>query len=141
MGLMDGGFAGGMGGCVVWVRWVPDSLAFGLVRGAGAFAAVLPSFVLVSRIPFARRYRVNATSFSGASCSRREAMVGGALSRVSAFRVGLGVGGAVIVPGLRACPSHSCDGWVCGWVRWAPPWYLGWYVGPGLSLRCFRLLF
>jgi hypothetical protein len=27
------------------------------------------------------------------------------------------------------------------WVRWVTPWYLGWYVGPGLSLRCFRLLF
>ena len=22
-GLMGGGFAGGMGGCVVWVRWAP----------------------------------------------------------------------------------------------------------------------
>jgi hypothetical protein len=41
-------------------------------------------------------------------------MVGGALARASAFRVGLGVGGAVIAPGLRACPSRSCDGWVCG---------------------------
>ena len=41
-------------------------------------------------------------------------MVGGALARASAFRVGLGVGGTVIVPGLRARPSHSCDGWVCG---------------------------
>ena len=27
------------------------------------------------------------------------------------------------------------------WVRWAPHRYLGWYAGPGLSLRCFRLLF
>ena len=41
-------------------------------------------------------------------------MVGGALARASAFRVGLGVGGAVIVPGLRACLSRSCDGWECG---------------------------
>jgi len=41
-------------------------------------------------------------------------MVGGALARVSVFRVGSGVGGAVIAPGLRACPSHLCDGWVCG---------------------------
>ncbi len=38
----------------------------------------------------------------------------GALARASAFRVGLGVGWAVIAPGLRACPSRSCDGWVCG---------------------------
>jgi hypothetical protein len=41
-------------------------------------------------------------------------MVGGALARASAFRVGLGVGGAVIAPGLRASSSRSCDGWVCG---------------------------
>ncbi len=34
--------------------------------------------------------------------------------RVSAFRVGLGVSGSVIAPGLCACPSRSCDGWVCG---------------------------
>jgi hypothetical protein len=41
-------------------------------------------------------------------------MVGGALARASAFRVGLGVGGVVIAPGLRSSPSRSCDGWVCG---------------------------
>ena len=41
-----------------WDAWVCGlgavgaSLVFGLVRGAGAFAAVLPSFVLVSSIPF-----------------------------------------------------------------------------------------
>jgi hypothetical protein len=40
-------------------------------------------------------------------------MVDGALVRASVFRVGLGVGGTVIAPGLRACPSRSCDGWVC----------------------------
>jgi hypothetical protein len=27
------------------------------------------------------------------------------------------------------------------WVRWAPHPFSGWYVGPGLSLWCFRLLF
>ncbi len=113
MGLMERGICG-------WDGWVDvlgvvgASLAFGLVRGAGAFAAVLPSFALVSRMPFAQRYRGNATSFSAASSSRREAMVGGALARASAFRVGLGVVGAVIAPGLRVCASHSCDGWVCG---------------------------
>jgi hypothetical protein len=36
----------------------------------------------------------------------REAMVGGALARASAFRVGLGVSGATIVSGSCACPSH-----------------------------------
>ena len=75
---------------------------------------VLSSFALVSRMSFTQRYHGNATSFSAASSSRLEALVGGALARASAFRVGLGVGGAVIAPGLRARPSHSCDGWVCG---------------------------
>ena len=80
---------------------VGASSIFGLVRGAGAFAAVLPTCSLVSRMQLAQRYRGNATSFSAASSSRREAMVGGALARASAFRVGLGVGGEVIAPGLR----------------------------------------
>ena len=37
----------------------------------------------------------------------REAMVGGALTRASALRVVLGVGGATIASGSRARPSHS----------------------------------
>ncbi len=48
---------------------VGASLAFGLVRGAGAFDVVLPFFVLVSRMPFAQRYRDNVTSFSVVSSS------------------------------------------------------------------------
>ena len=91
---------------------VDASLTFGLVRGVGAFAAVLPSFVLVSEMPFAQHNRGFATSFSAASSSRIEAMVDGVLTRVSAFRVGSGVGGAVIAPGLSSCPSHLCDGYV-----------------------------
>jgi hypothetical protein len=93
--------------------WVCDlgavdaSLIFGLVRGTGAFAAVLPTFVLVSRMQFAQRYRGNAISFSATSSSRHKAMVGGALARDSALRVGLGVGGATIVSGSCAHPSHS----------------------------------
>jgi hypothetical protein len=71
-------------------------------------------------------------------------MVGDSLSRASAFRVGLGVGGAVIVPGFALAHRarvmdhglHTPSGCVV-WVRWTPPWYLGWYGGPGLSLRCF----
>ena len=93
---------------------VDASLVFGLVRGAGAFAAVLPlpSFVLVSRMPFAQRYRGNATSFSGATSSRLEAMVGGALGRASSFRVGLVVSGATI--GLdRALAHHTCGFLAC----------------------------
>jgi hypothetical protein len=34
--------------------------------------------------------------------------------RTSTFRVGLGVSGSIIAPGLRTCPSLSCGGWVCG---------------------------
>jgi hypothetical protein len=86
---------------------VDASSLFGLVRGTGTFAAVLPTFVLVSRIQFAQRYRGNVTSFSAASSSRLETMVVGALARASAFRVGLGVSGATIVSGSCAHPSHS----------------------------------
>ena len=82
------------------------SSIFGLVRGTGAFVEVLPTFVLVSRIQLAQRYRGNATCFSVAPSLRLEAMVGGALARASAFRVGLGVSGAAIVSGSCACPSH-----------------------------------
>jgi hypothetical protein len=35
---------------------VGTSLIFGLVRGAGAFAPVLPTFVFVSRMQLAERY-------------------------------------------------------------------------------------
>ena len=89
------------GGCRLW------ALIFGLVRGSGAFDTVVPTFVLVSRMKFAQRYRVNDTSFSAASSSRLEAMVGGALVRPSAFGVGLGVSGATIVSGSCARPSYS----------------------------------
>ena len=40
-------------------------------------------------------------------------MVGGALVRVSALCVGLGVGRALIASGSCTRPSNSCDGWVC----------------------------
>jgi hypothetical protein len=85
---------------------------FGLVRGSGTFVTVLPSFVLVSNIPFVYHNRGFATSFRAVSSFRREVTVGGVLTRTSAFCVGLGVGGSVITPGLRGYPSHSCDGWV-----------------------------
>jgi hypothetical protein len=60
-----------------------------------------------------QQYRGNGHFLSAASSSRREAMVGGSLTRASALRVGLGVSGAVIASGSRARPTHSCDGWVC----------------------------
>jgi hypothetical protein len=104
----------GWNGRVCGLGAVSASLVFGLVRGTGAFDTVLPSFVLVSNMSFAHHNRGFATSFSATFSLRRETMVGGALTRASAFRVGLGVGGAVIAPGLRACSSRSCDGWVCG---------------------------
>ncbi len=86
------------------------SSIFGLVRRAGAFAAVLPTYV--SRMQLAQQYRGNGHFLSATSSSRREAMVGGALARASALRVGLGVGGAAIASGSRARPSHSCDEWM-----------------------------
>jgi hypothetical protein len=85
---------------------VGASLVFGLVRGTGAFAVVFPSFVLVSNMSFAQHNRGFTTSFSTTSSLRRETMVGGALTRASAFRVDLGVSGTAIVSGSCACPSH-----------------------------------
>jgi hypothetical protein len=55
--------------CVCVLGVVGVSLAFGLVRGSGVFVVVLPSFDLVSRMPFAQRYRGNATSFITVSSS------------------------------------------------------------------------
>ena len=37
------------------------------------------------------------------------------MTRVSVFRVDLGVGGVVIASGSHVHPTHSCDGWG-GWV-------------------------
>ena len=111
---VDGRGVSGWDGRVCGLGSVGASLVFGLVRGVGTFTTVLPSFVLVSNLPFAQHNRGFATSFSATSSLRHETMVGGALARASAFRVGLGVGGAVIAPGLRACLSRSCDGWECG---------------------------
>ena len=86
------------------------SLVFGLVRGAGAFATVLPSFALVSRMSFAQHNHGFDHFFSATSSSRREAMVDGTLVRTSAFRVGLGVGGTTIVSGscalFQECVSY-----------------------------------
>ncbi len=59
-------------------------LVFGLVRGTGAFNPELPSFVLVSRIPFVQDSRGFGQFF---------------MTRVSTFRVGLGVSGTTIVSG------------------------------------------
>ena len=79
--------------CNSWVCGlgaVGVSLVFGLVRPVGVFTTVLPTFVLVSRIHLAEPNRAFGHFFSATSSSRLEAMVGGALARASAFRVGLG---------------------------------------------------
>ena len=104
---VDGRGLCGWDGWVCGLGAVGVSPIFELVRRAGAFAAVLPTFVLVSRMQFSQRYRDNSTSFSAASSSRRETTVGGALARASAVSVGLGVSGATIVSGSCARPSHS----------------------------------
>jgi hypothetical protein len=93
-------------GWVCGLGVVDTSLVFRLVRGAGAFAVVLPSFAFVSREPFAQHNHGFGHFFNATSSSRREAMVDGSLARTSSFRVGLGISGATIVSGWCACPSH-----------------------------------
>jgi hypothetical protein len=75
------GWVGGLG-------TVGASSLFGLVRGTGVFDEVLPTFVSVQEYN-SRNDRDNDTSFSTVSSSRRETMLGGTLTRASAFRVGL----------------------------------------------------
>jgi hypothetical protein len=93
--------------------WVCDlgvvgvSLIFGLIRGSGSFATVLPTFVSLPRMQLAQQYRGHGHFLSVASSSRHEAMVGGALTRASTLCVGLGVSGATIVSGSCVRPSHS----------------------------------
>ena len=102
-----------------WDRWVGGlgvvgaSSIFGLVRRAGAFTGGLLTFALVSGLQLAQHNRGQCHFRSAAFSSQLEAMVGGALVRASALRVGLGVGRALIASGSRTRPSYSCDGWVC----------------------------
>jgi hypothetical protein len=88
-------------------------LIFGLIRRSGVFAAVLPTFVLLPRMQLAQQYRDHDHFLSAASSSGHETMVGGVLTRVSAWRVGLGVSGATIVSGSCVLPSHS---WISRFV-------------------------
>ena len=102
-----------------WDGWVCDlgavgaSPIFGLVHRTGAFTVVFPTFVLVSRIHLSEQYRDHGHFLRSSSSSRREVMVGGALTRSSVVDVGLGVGGSDVASGSRDHPSYSCDGWVC----------------------------
>jgi hypothetical protein len=86
---------------------VGDSSIFGLVRGAGAFAPVILTFVLVSRMQLAEQYRGNGHFLIKSISSRHEVMVSGTLTRVSVLSVSLGVSGATIVSGSCVRPSHS----------------------------------
>jgi hypothetical protein len=104
---VDGRGVRGWDGRVCGLGAVGASSILGLVRGAGAFAAVLPTLVLVSRMQLAQRYRGFGHFLSAASSSRLQTMVGGALVKASAFRFGLGVSGATIVSGSCARPSQS----------------------------------
>jgi hypothetical protein len=54
---VDGRGVYGWDGRVCGLGAVGTSSIFGLVRGAGAFAVVLPTCALVSRIQLAQRYR------------------------------------------------------------------------------------
>jgi hypothetical protein len=99
--------------CVCGSGALGVSSIFGLVRRSGAFDVVLPTFVLVSRIQVAQQYRGNGHFLNSVSPSRREVIVGDALTRASTLCVGLGVGGVTVASGSHAHPSHSCDGWGC----------------------------
>ena len=93
--------------------WVCDlgvvgaPLIFRLARGARAFAGGLLTFALVSGLQLAQHKHGSCHIFSAALSSRLEAMVRGARARVSAWRVGLGVGGTTIASGSRVRTSHS----------------------------------
>jgi hypothetical protein len=130
---VDGRGACGWDGWVCGLGAVGVSSISGLVRRAGAFAAVLPTLVFVSRMQLAQQYRGNGHFLSAATSSRRETMVGGSLTRASALHFGLGVGGEAIASGSRARLTHSCDGWVLGAVDASS--IFGWVRGAG-GLRC-----
>jgi hypothetical protein len=109
---VDGRGVCGWDGWVCGLGAVGASSIFGLVRRAGAFTGGLLTFALVSGLQLAQHNRGKCHFFSAAFPSQLEAMVGGALARASALRVGLGVGRTFIASGSRTRPSHSCDGWV-----------------------------
>jgi hypothetical protein len=69
---VDGWGVSGWNSWVFGLGVVSTSLDFGLVRGTGAFAVVLPSFPLVSRMPFTYHNRGFGHFFSAVSSSRRE---------------------------------------------------------------------
>jgi hypothetical protein len=93
-------------GWVCGLGAVGVSLVFGLVRGTGAFAAVLPSFALVSGMSFAQHNRGFGHFFSASFSSRREAMVGGSLTRALAW----------VSVGLPSCLDRALANHTCGFL-------------------------
>ncbi len=68
-------------------------------------------------------------------------MVGGVLARLRLYvSTWVSVGRPSPLGRALAHRIRVVDGCVI-WVWWVPHRYLGWYVGPGLSLWCFRLWF
>jgi hypothetical protein len=67
-------------------------------------------FSVTSRMQLAQKYRGNGHFLSAASSSRHKAMVGGALVRASAFRVGLGVSGTTTIVTLDVNPTNRATG-------------------------------
>ena len=103
----------GWDGRVCGLGEVGPSSIFGLVRRSWAFTGGLLTFALVSGLQLAQINCDTCHFFIAASSSRLETMVGGALARASAFRVGLGVSGDTIVSGSCVRPSHS---WISRWL-------------------------
>jgi hypothetical protein len=86
------------------------SLVFGLVHGARAFAAVLPSFALVSRMPFTQHNHGFDHSFRSTSSSRLEVMVVGVLVRVSTLV------SVWVSVGLSSCLDRALAHRTCGFL-------------------------
>jgi hypothetical protein len=134
---VDGRGVSGWDGWVCGLGPVGTSLIFGLVRGAGAFAPVLPTFVLVSRMQLAERCRYHGHFLSAVSSSRREVTVGGPLVRDSVLCVGLDLGGVSVTSGSCTRPSHSCDGCVCDLVEVGDSSIYGLVRGTGTFTEVF----
>ena len=85
--------------CDLGVVGVP--LIFGLARRTGVFDGGLLTFTFVSGFQVTQRNCTTHHFFRTAFPSQLEVMVGDSLSRLSAFHVGLGVGGTTIASGSR----------------------------------------
>ncbi len=105
---MGGGFAGWIGGCVVWVRWAPHRFSgwyvgSDLSLGCSDFCFI---FKNTSRGTVQWQWPLPQCNVFFTTWDNGQWWP----DETSTFRVSLGVGGSVVVSG--SCPSHSCDGWV-----------------------------